>query len=61
MTRKANPVIAGGVVCGTWTREGDTLTVTWLDERRRPQEAIEREVDRLAALLGKALHLRVTS
>ena len=36
MTRKANPVIAGGVVCGTWAREGDEITVTWLDERRRP-------------------------
>ena len=61
MTRKANPVIAGGVVCGTWTREGDALTVTWLDERRRPQETIGREADRLAAILGRNLHLRVTS
>ena len=33
MTRKANPVIVGGVVCGTWTRRGDELTVAWLDER----------------------------
>ncbi len=61
MTRKANPVIAGGVVCGTWTRNGDELTVTWLDERRRPQEAIELEADRLAGILGRRLHLRVTS
>jgi hypothetical protein len=57
MTRKANPVIVGGVVCGTWTRRGDELTVTWLDQRRRPDEAIERESDRLADLLGRDLHL----
>ena len=43
VTRKANPVIVGGVVCGTWARKGDELTVTWLDERRRPDEAIEQE------------------
>src|SRR4029079_5262132 len=43
VTRKANPVIAGGVVCGTWARHGDELTVTWLDERRRPMKAIEQE------------------
>jgi hypothetical protein len=52
MTRKANPVIVGGVVCGTWARRGDELTVTWLDERRRPDEAIARELSRLDSLLG---------
>ena len=36
VTRKANPVIVGGVVRGTWARKGDELTVTWLDERRDP-------------------------
>lgn len=61
MTRKANPVIVGGVVCGTWTRKGDELTVTWLDERRRPDEAIERETTRLADLLVTDLRLRLTS
>jgi hypothetical protein len=60
MTRKANPVIVGGVVCGTWARKGDELTVTWLDEGRRPDEAIERESGRLADLLGKDLHLSLT-
>ena len=34
VTRKANPVIVGGVVCGTWARKGDELTVTWLDDQR---------------------------
>ncbi len=61
MTRKANPVILGGVVCGTWARKGDELTVTWLDERPRPDEAIERESGRLADLLGRDLRLSLTS
>jgi hypothetical protein len=61
MTRKANPVIVGGVMCGTWARKGDELTVTWLDERRRPDEAIERESGRVADLLGRVLHLNLTS
>ena len=58
VTRKANPVVAGGVVCGTWTRTGDQLTVTWLDERRRPQALIEQEADRLSVVLGTELRLR---
>ena len=57
VTRKANPVIAGGVVCGTWARRGHDLEVTWLDERRPPREAIEREANRLAAILGTDLRL----
>ena len=61
MTRKANPVIVGGVVCGTWVRRGDELRVTWLDERRRPAKAIELESTRLADLLGRDLHLSLTS
>ncbi len=61
MTRKAHPVIFGGVVCGTWAHKGDQLTVTWLDQRHRPDEAIEREATRLADLLGRNLHLRLTS
>jgi len=61
MTRKANPVIVGGVVCGTWARKGDELTVTWLDERRRPDAAIERESGRLGDLLGRELRLTMTS
>ena len=61
VTRKANPVIVGGVVCGTWAREGDELTVTWLDERTRPDELIEQEAARLAGILGRDLHVTVTS
>ena len=59
MTRKANPVIVGGVVCGTWARRRDELTVTWLDERPRPDEAIEQEAARLAGILGRHLQWRV--
>jgi hypothetical protein len=61
MTRKANPVIVGGVVCGTWARKGDQLTVSWLDERARPDDAIEQEFRRLVDLLGRDLRLRVSS
>ena len=61
MTRKANPVIVGGVVCGTWARKGDEITVTWLDERRRPGKAIEREAGRLAAILDRDLRLSLVS
>jgi hypothetical protein len=61
MTRKANPVIVSGVVRGTWTRKGQDLTVTWVDPRRPPEEAVHREADRLADLLGTNLRLRATS
>ena len=59
MTRKANPVVEGGVVRGTWTRRGDQLTVTWLDPRPRPDAAIEREAARLSVLVGSDLTLTV--
>ncbi len=57
VTRKANPVIAGGVVRGTWARRGDALTVDWLDESPRPDEQIEQETARLAGILGADLHV----
>jgi hypothetical protein len=58
MTRKANPVIFGGVVRGTWSRRGDEISITWHEGRRPPQEAIEREAARLAGILGTNLQLR---
>jgi len=61
VTRKANPVIVGGVVCGTWSRKNDELTVAWLDERPRPDEAIGHETARLADILGRDLHLTLAS
>jgi hypothetical protein len=56
MTRKANPVIVGGVVRGIWTLKRNEITVTRLDETR-PQKAVEEEAQRLAALLGDRLRL----
>ena len=61
MTRKANPVLVGGVVRGTWARRGHELSVIWLDEQPRPDAAIEEEAGRLAGLLGRDLRLVVTS
>jgi len=61
MTRKANPVIAGGVVRGTWARRGNDLTVTWLDDRARPDAEIDEQAARLGDLLGRSLRLTVTS
>ena len=61
MTRKANPVTRGGIVCGTWARRGDELRVSWLDGTTRPDAALEEEGTRLAALLGRELQVRVTS
>jgi hypothetical protein len=49
------------LVCGTWARKGDELTVTWLDERPPPDKAIEQEVARLADILGLDQHLKLTS
>ncbi len=54
VTRKANPVIVGGVVCGTWARSADGITVTWLDPRPRPDEAIEAESARVAQFVQAA-------
>lgn len=61
MTRKANPVVVGGVVRGTWARKGDDLAVDWLDEAPRPDEALHQEAARCAALLGRDLRVRLTS
>jgi hypothetical protein len=61
MTRKANPVIVGGVVRGTWARKGDDLTVSWLGEHPAPRQAIEQEAGRLANFLGQDLRLNLVS
>lgn len=61
VTRKANPVIAGGVVSGTWTTKGDEVVVTWLDQGRAPRKALEEEVGRLGTIRGRTLRLRLAS
>jgi hypothetical protein len=53
--------VVGGVVCATWARKGDELAVTWLDERCRPEHAVEEETARLAGILDTDLRLRLTS
>ncbi|MBD3784953.1 MAG: winged helix DNA-binding domain-containing protein [Micrococcales bacterium] len=58
VTRKANLVVAGGVVRGTWSRRGDDLEVTWLDAAPLPTGALDEEVGRLGAILGRDLRLR---
>jgi hypothetical protein len=64
ITRKANPVIVGGVVRGTWVVKKDKksnknseIAVTWLEEMRHPRKAVEAEAHRLAAILGDDLQL----
>ena len=59
VTRKANPVVVGGVVRGTWARKDDDLAVRWLDEGPAPGEALEQEAARLAGILGRPLSLTV--
>jgi hypothetical protein len=61
VTRKANVITSGGVVCGTWVRRGDELTVGWLDEQPQPMRAIEQETARLSGILDRDLHLRLSS
>jgi hypothetical protein len=61
MTRKANPLVVGGVVCGTWARKDQEVTVTWLDERSPLVKAVECETRRLADLLGLDLHLHLVT
>ena len=60
ITRKANPVIHGGVVSGTWTRRDRALVVTWRSDRPIPASALERETTRLSEILGHELELRTT-
>lgn len=60
ITRRANPVLLGGVVCGTWTRQNQELVVSWKSQRPAPVSSIEREANRMSGLFGHELHLRMT-
>ena len=56
VTRKANLVVAGGVVRGTWVARGEELRVTWFGELGAPpRSALDEEASRLAGLLGRPL------
>lgn len=57
VTRKANPVIRGGVVCGTWSMKGEVLEVNWMDGRPPQDVALRQESERLSTVLGIELRL----
>jgi DNA-binding transcriptional ArsR family regulator len=56
VTRKANLVIAGGVVSGTWAATVDEVRVTWFGENGSPpRNALAEEVARLSTILDRPL------
>ena len=56
VTRKANLVLAGDVVSGTWSATGGEPRVTWFAQQGRPpREALDQEVSRLGSLLDRPL------
>jgi hypothetical protein len=53
-------VVAGGMVRGTWTLDGDLVRVGWFKEAGRPPRTrLDAEVERLAAILGRDLRAEV--
>ena len=59
VTRKANPVLADGVVRGFWTLARDRVVVDRDDAGLLPDDALAAEAARLATVLGRALDLEV--
>jgi hypothetical protein len=59
MTRKANPVIHGGVVRGTWVRREHEIVVTWHGDQPPNKSSIEREARRVSNAFGQDLQLRL--
>jgi hypothetical protein len=60
VTRKANLVVAGGVVSGTWRATAGELVVEWFaDGGRIPRRALAQASERLDAILGGSRALRV--
>ena len=56
VSRRANLVVAGGVVSGTWSLADDRLATAWFAEAGPPpQDALADEVARLATILGRPL------
>jgi hypothetical protein len=54
-------VVAGGVIRGTWTLDGDDAKVSWFAEAgRAPRTALAAEVERLGGIVGRDLRIRVT-
>jgi hypothetical protein len=56
VTRKANLVLAGGIVSGVWSLNGRELVVTWFKENGAPpRKALEEQVDRISTIIGRPL------
>jgi hypothetical protein len=56
VTRRANLVLAGGVVSGTWTATAGELRTTWFAQRGRPpREDLEEQASKVAVLLDRPL------
>jgi hypothetical protein len=56
ISRGANIVIVGGVVCGTWTLTDDQIVAAWFAEAGTPpREALGEEVARLITVLDRPL------
>ena len=57
--RLAGPTV-GGLVAGTWEKDDERLRVAWIREAGAvPSAALEAEVGRLAATVGRDLRLEV--
>ncbi len=60
VSRQANIVIVGGVVCGTWSLTDDQAVTAWFTEAGPPpREALAEEVARLASVLERPLQSTV--
>jgi hypothetical protein len=60
MTLGANPVLANGVVAGTWTVNRDNVIVIWFPEVARPNyDLLTQEVSRLAEATATDLKIVV--
>lgn len=60
VTRKANLVVAGGVVRGTWLAKAGDVEVTWFGENGKPPlNDVAEEVGRLSAFLDRPLKMTV--
>jgi Winged helix DNA-binding domain len=55
-------VVAGGVVRGTWTTDGEHVLLSWFTESGRvPRRALTAELDRLSSILDRPLRLEIAT
>jgi hypothetical protein len=55
-------VLVGGVVCGTWELDGDTVKVGWFGETGElPGRALQAEIKRLGRILDRDLGITVNA